>query len=344
MSHPTLGEFPQALSAKSGWPWNIESLRHIKYKPDTSDWPRVSVVTPSYNQGQFIEETIRSVLLQGYPNLEYIVIDGGSTDGSVDIIRKYEPWLTYWVSEPDRGQSHAINKGWARATGEILGWLNSDDLYLQGTLRRIASVFKSTRRLVALAGECILVDASTRELGRKKAGSFDPTVILTDNKPAQAATFVHRRAVDRIGTLREDLHYCMDREFALRIGLKYYPGSTKNVPVPLACFRVWPGGKTSSGGREAVRERTKAIEIYLQQHVPMHLRADLRRRAYRKVYKSQANREREKRDSAKELIYLLLAAFHSRDLRILRDVLSWLKRTVRGVRPVSRSKRTSPNL
>ena len=343
MSHPTLGEFPLAPHARPGWPWNIESLGHIKCKPDSSDWPRVSVVTPSYNQGQFIEETIRSVLLQGYPNLEYIVIDGGSTDGSVDIIRKYEHWLSYWVSEPDKGQSHAVNKGWARATGEILAWLNSDDLYLQDTLWRIASEFRSTRRLDALAGECILVDASTRELGRKKAGSFDPTVILTDNKPAQAATFVHRRAVERVGTLREDLHYCMDREFALRIGLNFHPLSTKNIPVALACFRVWSGGKTSSGGREAVRERTEAIDLFLKQYVPVHLHGDLRRRAYRKVYKAQASREREKRDSAKELIYLLLAAFHSRDRRTLRDVLSCLKRIALGFRPGLRSRRAAPN-
>ena len=100
--------------------------------PNGEAWPRISIVTPSFNQGQFIEETIRSILLQGYPNLEYIIIDGGSTDESVEIIKKYEPWLTYWVSEKDRGQAHAINKGLERCTGEILAYINSDDYYYPG--------------------------------------------------------------------------------------------------------------------------------------------------------------------------------------------------------------------
>ena len=97
--------------------------------PDGRSWPKISIVTPSYNQGEFLEETIRAVLLQNYPNLEYFIMDGGSTDNSVEIIKTYKPWLTYWVSEKDKGQADAINKGFERVTGDILAWLNSDDTY-----------------------------------------------------------------------------------------------------------------------------------------------------------------------------------------------------------------------
>ncbi|MBN8650207.1 MAG: glycosyltransferase [Cytophagales bacterium] len=104
-------------------------------------WPKVSIVTPSYNQGKYIEETIRSVIMQGYPNLEFIIIDGGSTDNSVEIIKKYEKHITYWVSEKDKGQTHAINKGFEKATGDILAYLNSDDVYMPYTLRLVAELF-----------------------------------------------------------------------------------------------------------------------------------------------------------------------------------------------------------
>jgi len=126
---------------KTGWPWSVEVSGDV-YK-SKSDWPKISIVTPSYNQGEFIEETIRSILLQNYPNLEYIIIDGGSTDNTVEVIKKYQPWITYWVSEPDKGQANAINKGLEKSTGQIFNWINSDDYLSPNALQVIAEAFET---------------------------------------------------------------------------------------------------------------------------------------------------------------------------------------------------------
>src|SRR5205085_6663873 len=126
MRCPSLNDLPASPPGKTGWPWTEESIRLPNTMLDGSAWPKISIVTPSYNQGQFIEETIRSVLLQGYSNLEYIIMDGGSTDNTLSILRKYEHAIDFWTSERDKGQAAAINKGFAVASGEILAWLNSD--------------------------------------------------------------------------------------------------------------------------------------------------------------------------------------------------------------------------
>ena len=170
MRCPIVTELPPPPPDKTGWPWTEESRQLPDTMPDGASWLRVSIVAPSYNQGQFIEETIRSVLLQGYPNLEYIVADGGSADKSAAVIRKYEPWLTHWVSEPDRGQSHAINKALARSTREALASLNSDDCLLPGAVSHVIRAHERYSSAVASVGGCCRVSPEGRDSERVQAG------------------------------------------------------------------------------------------------------------------------------------------------------------------------------
>lgn len=129
-------------SSNNLWVWQEYRNQLPNAMPNGKPWPKISIVTPSYNQGKYIEETIRSVVMQGYPNLEYIIVDGGSTDNSVEIIKKYEKDIFFWISEKDKGQTHAINKGFEKATGDILAYINSDDLYMPYTFRLVAELFQ----------------------------------------------------------------------------------------------------------------------------------------------------------------------------------------------------------
>jgi len=252
MRCPTLSELPPPPPGKTGWPWTEESEQLPDTMPDGSPWPRVSIVTPSYNQGQFIEETIRSVLLQGYPDLEYIIIDGGSTDGSVDIIRKYEPWLAYWVSEPDRGQAHAINKGWARATGDILAYINSDDYYVEGAVSAIVEGFRVHPGVGLIYGTAIVVDETGREMRIWEAQPFDlKKMLAVTNIVPQPAAFLSRAALEETGYLNEDLEMILDYELYIRIGMRF---PAVCIPRVLAKFRDHSRSKTRTRFEVTARE------------------------------------------------------------------------------------------
>jgi glycosyltransferase involved in cell wall biosynthesis len=182
--------------------------------------PRISIVTPSFNQGEFIERTILSVLSQNYPNLEYIVMDGGSTDASPQIIARYADRLAYWESQPDRGQSHAINKGFARATGEILGWLNSDDWFEPGALVRVAEEATRFPDEGAFVGEGRVVDPAGNVRLHKKPGelSFEAFCRWLDGDFfMQPACFFRRSAWEASGRLDESLHLSLDLDLWLRM-------------------------------------------------------------------------------------------------------------------------------
>src|SRR5512136_340290 len=190
-------------------------------------YPRITVVTPSFNQASFIEQTIHSVLTQGYPNLEYIVMDGGSTDGTVDILRKYEKHLI-WTSGKDGGQSDALNKGFRRASGEILAYINSDDVYAPGALLKAGGFFASHPQACWLTGRCRNIDAEGREIRKliKVYKSFwmlfrSYKVLLAIDYISQPATFWRREVIQQVGPFDEKLHLTMDYDYSLRVGSRY---------------------------------------------------------------------------------------------------------------------------
>jgi glycosyltransferase involved in cell wall biosynthesis len=229
---------------------------------DKKNWPKISIVTPSYNQAQFLEETIRSVLLQDYPNLEYIIIDGGSMDNSVEIIKKYESDLAYWVSEPDEGQTSAINKGFRRATGDIMAWINSDDLYTKGTFQKVGEIFKQSPELCAIYGNCILFDEKEREL-LLKPGIFIFQKMISGDYIPQPSTFFRRDVIDKIGYLDENFHYSMDYDLFLRIGAKY---KIEYVDEVFSKFRFHETSKTVSQDFHFFPEDILALHKILQEY------------------------------------------------------------------------------
>lgn len=189
--------------------------------PGESLLPKISIITPSYNQGDYLERTILSVLNQNYPNLEYIVIDGGSTDQSVSIIKKYEKFIAYWVSEKDSGQAEALNKGFARATGELVGWQNSDDVYLPDAFAKAAAVFSNRPDVDVAFSDRLDIDAYDNVIGETRFTPFSQLAYWYDGMSLSNQSAFWKRSVFKdVGLLDCQFQLAMDYEFFLRVSLR----------------------------------------------------------------------------------------------------------------------------
>jgi len=238
--------------------------------------PRITIITPSYNQGNFIEQTINSVLSQNYPDLEYIVMDGGSTDSTLEMLEKYDSRL-FWISERDRGQSHAINKGLRMATGEIIAFLNSDDLYEPGALLKVGKFFAAHPAACWLTGKCRTIGPNGKEIRKAitlyknvwlKTKSYP--VLLVLNYISQPATFWRRKVIDSVGEFDESIRYAMDYDYSLRVGRSFKLWVLNEY---LASFRVHPNSKAGSSANAQFDFDFQIAKRYITSPLLMQLHA-----------------------------------------------------------------------
>jgi glycosyltransferase involved in cell wall biosynthesis len=240
------------------------------------DLPCITVMTPTYNQGDYIEQAIESVLSQNYPNLEYLVMDGGSTDQTLDVLRKYEHHIQ-WFSQKDRGQSHALNKGFQFATGDVICYLNSDDLFTSDALLKVGGFFKEHPQAYWLTGKCIIIDENGKEM--RKSGTIYKNfwlrrqslkVLGMMNYISQPSTFWRREAFEKVGYFDERWYYAMDYDYWLRLAKHYRLWFLDEY---LACFRVHPASKGSSSARSQFGEELEVARRHVTSQTLLRLHA-----------------------------------------------------------------------
>lgn len=225
--------------------------------------PLISIVMPSFNQVRFIERSILSVLNQDYQNIELIIIDAGSSDGTIDIIKKYQKHVAYWLSEPDHGQSDALNKGFARASGEIFGWLNSDDLYLPSAFRMAVHAFQENQGKNIVFGDWLSIDESDNVLDFNHAFDFSVNHFKYEGFHLNAQSMFWRSGVhNSFGGFDVDLYNTMDYQMILEFGLKQGRGSFLRIPTVLGAFRRYEGQKTAGFTARVVAEHRKMAAQY----------------------------------------------------------------------------------
>lgn len=221
------------------------------------DLPLVSVITPSYNQAAYLEATLRSVLEQNYPNIEYLVIDGGSNDGSVEIIQRYASRLSWWVSEPDGGQAEAINKGFARARGEFITWLNSDDLYLPGAIQSAVETLQQQPALGMVYGNALTIDGHGQPLNVLSFPDWQLEDLLRFRIICQPAVFMRRTALLATGPLDQTFHFMLDHQLWLRLAARY---PLAHLPEMLAAARHHAQAKNAAQAAHFSTEILRLLE------------------------------------------------------------------------------------
>ena len=221
-------------------------------------FPKITIVTPSYNQAEYLEQCLKSVINQGYPNLEYIVMDGGSSDNSIDIIRKYESQIHYWQSKPDNGQASAIKNGFEMGSGEILGWINSDDFLCSDTLLKVAEVFSNNHELALIYGNAFWVDETGLLIRALIPSQVNyQNLAYGANSIFQGATFYKKQAYEEIGCINADLRYAMEYELLYKLARRF---EIQYIPEFFACFRKQPLSKGSTIPEVGQRELAEILE------------------------------------------------------------------------------------
>lgn len=245
----SLAELPAPPPGRTGWPWTEAGAPLPPTRPDGTSWPRISIVTPVYNQGHYLEETLRSVLLQGYPDVEYVIVNDGSTDDSEAVIRRYEPWLGYWVTQKNQGQRAAINRGFEHVTGEVLAYLNSDDILLPGALERAALEIDPTRGRHVVMGRCRFTDADGHYVGIEHPSRFSSHARVLEvwkgHTIPQPSVFWTPEVWRTCGPILEDLW--VDYGLFCRFSRRYRFHALDQV---LSTYRLHPESKTQVSGEE----------------------------------------------------------------------------------------------